>query len=501
MASLPVPIEVGSTTSVQATENLDDGTMSSSVEHQSHPRMETKPIANTPKKRKKSVENLVVLRGPSLMMAVLSLSILPYLQYLSILSVARGLILMVGFVLFLHDAKLVLLDQLRSLLRNALDNFVLDDFLRSIFDPETGLIATSMGMAIGNSFMYALPLTAEQRAQLVQSALYLKDHQQAATLLNESGGCRTLLPPAARDWLQQDNSKLLQRSAPEICLDLLPCAARDWVHELNLHRSIVAASGRCKAVLPTAALEWVQHEQQHELQQEQEQTKALTSPSGTTVTTTLMADDGDESHASFELSDSKVDRQLFAELNLPAAGSRKEVEREPDTAVNSKDERKKKDGTRPQETHSPDAPPLLPHEVMGSIVKDMVMQRGKQYLNALPTGSLQRTGLVAAAFLLIQFRYSRRARQSFWGVLQGSSTLCMSSILAGCIGALTAKHCYGDRPADQESLSETSPLSTSVSTIQELLRGAGVMGNKWKEVLAVLIVSYFGRKHRQSRDA
>jgi hypothetical protein len=488
MASLLVPIEVGSTTSIQAGDNLDEGSMSSSGEHQSNP-VETKPIAST--QNIKEIEKLVLLRGPSLILAVLFLSILPYLQYLSILSIARGLILLVGFILFLHDAKLVLLDQLRSFARNALDNFVLDDFLRSIFDPETGLIATSMGMTIGNSVMYALPLTAEQRAQLVQSALYLKDHQQAATLLNESGGCRTLLPPAARDWLQQDNSKLLQRSAPEICLSLLPPVAREWVHELNLPRSILAASGRCKAV-PAAAPEWVQ---------QQEQTKALTSPSGTTITTTLMADDGDESHTSFELSDSKVDRQLFAELNLPTAGSRKveeEETEEPDTAVNSNDERK---GARPQETQTPDAPPPLPHEVMGSIVKDMVMQRGKQYLNALPTGSLQRTGLVAAAFLLIQFRYSRRARQTFWGVLQGSSTLCMSSILAGCIGAVTAKHCYGDRPAGQESLSEWSPLNMSVSTIQELLRRAGVMGHKWKEVLAILIVSYFGRKHRQTRDA
>jgi hypothetical protein len=488
MASLLVPIEVGSTTSVQAGDTLDDGSTSSSGVNQTHP-METKPIASTQHMTTESVEKLVLLRGPSLIMAVLFLSILPYLRYLSILSIARGLIVLVGFILFIHDAKLVLLDQLRSLVGNALDNFVLDDFLRSIFDPETGLIATSMGMAIGNSVMYALPLTAEQRAQLVQSALYLKDHQQAATLLNESGGCRTLLPPAARDWLQQDNSKLLRRSAPEICLDLLPSAARDWVHELNLSRSILAASGRCKAV-PTAAQDWVQ-------QQEQEQTKALTSPSGTTVTTTLMVDDGDESHTSFELSDSKVDRQLFAELNLPATGSRKveeEETEEPDTAV-------KEEGTRPQETETPDAPPPLPHEVMGSIVKDMMIQRGKQYLNALPTGSLQRTGLVAAAFLLIQFRYSHRARQTFWGVLQGSSTLCMSSILAGCIGAVTAKHCYGDRPADQESLLESSPFSISMSTIQELLRRAGVMGHKWKEVLAVLIVSYFGRKHRQTRDA
>jgi hypothetical protein len=339
-------------------------------------------------------------------------------------------------------------------------------------------------------------LTKEQRVQLVQSALYLNDRQQAATLLNESGGCITLLPEAARDWLQQDNSKLLQRSAPEICLDLLPLVARNWVHDLHLPRSILAASGRSKAVVPSATPDWVQQQEQ-----EQDQTKVLTSPSGTTVTTTLMADDGDDSHNSFELSDSKVDRQLFAELNLPATGSRKEAKEEADTAVNSNDERSKEEGTCPQETQTPDTNPPLPHEVMGSIMKDMVMQRGKQYLNALPTGNLQKTGMVAAAFLLIQFRYSRRARQTFWGVLQGSSTLCMSSILAGCIGAVTAKHCYGERSVDQESLSESSPLSISVSTIQEVLRRAGVMGSKWKEVLAVLIVSYFGRRHRQARGA
>jgi hypothetical protein len=486
--------EVGfTTTSLQAGDNLDDDSALSPGGHQSHQIIETKPMAT---QNIMESEKFVLLRGPSLIAAVLFLSALPHLRSLSILAIARAFILLVGCSLFLHDAKLILLDQFRYLVRKALDNFVLDDFLRGIFDPETGLNATCVGTFVGNSVMYALPLTAEQRVQLVQSALYLKDRQQAATLLQESGGCRTLLPEAARDWLQEDNSKLLRRSAPEVCLDLLPPAARDWVHGRSLTRSILAASGRCKAVLPAAAPEWVQ-------QQEQNQAKALASPN--TVRTTLTVDDGDFSTTSSELSDSKVEQQLFAELNLPSTGSRnmeKEETQEPDTAVNSNDEGKKEEGTRPQETETHATPLPLPHEVMGSIMKDIVMQRGKQYLNSLPTGSLEKTGLVAAVFLMIQFRYSHRARQTMWGVLQGSTTLGMSSILAGCIAAVTAKHCYGDRPADEESRS--SPLhvvKTSVSTIQELLRRAGVMGHKWKEVLAVLLVAYFGRKSRQTRGA
>jgi hypothetical protein len=468
------------TTSSKAGDNFDDGSTSSYSENHSHGHQDATSPLPTPTTMAES-DKLVLLRGPSLVMAVLILSVLPYLRYLSILSIARALIMLVGFALFAHDVKLVLLDQLRSFAHRALDNFVLDDFLKAIFDPETGLIAACIGTCVGNSAMYSLPLTVEQRVELVQSALYLTDRQQAATVLRESGGCKTLLPDAAQAWLQQDTSNLSIRSAPEVCLDLLPPSARDWVHDLILPRSKLAASVLQE---PTKALS-------------NSAAGALTSPSETTVRTTLTADDGEGSTTSSELFDRKVERQLFADVSLPATVPRIVEKEEPGTAVSSNAERNKKEGSRPLEAHSLAAPPPLPHEVMGSIVQDMVMQRIKHFVSSIPTGSLEKTGLVAAAFLFIQFRYSRRARQMLWGVLQGSTTLCLSSVVAGCVAAVTAKHCYGDRPSDQQdTLFESSPLHI-LSTIQQLLRRAGVTGRKWKEVLAVLIISYFGRKQQQ----
>jgi hypothetical protein len=54
----------------------------------------------------------------------------------------------------MHDAKFVLLDQFFRLLERS-GQFRFDDFLRSIFDPENRLDYLYVGMAIGNSVMYA----------------------------------------------------------------------------------------------------------------------------------------------------------------------------------------------------------------------------------------------------------------------------------------------------------------------------------------------------------
>ena len=404
-------------------------------------------------------DSLVRLRGPFLIGAVVFLSVLPHLQYLSLVAIVRTLILLAGVGLFLHDTALLLIDRIRHTISVALDAFVLDDFLRAVFDPETGWIATSVGMVTGNAAMYTLPVSAEQRVELVQSALYLADRQEAATILQQAGGCKHLLPGTVQAWLHQDSSRLSHGPAPQVCLDMLPLVAREWVQDLNVTRSILQSS------------EWEPPSRRSKAIEE-------ASPSAT-AKTTLTVDDADSHSTASDFSDNGgQSRQLFTDADA-LGGAVEQEERAEERAGASQQTR------RP--AASPTSPPL-PHEVMSSIVRNMMMQRGKHALNSLPDGTLERTGMVAAAFLMIQFRYSRRSRQLLWGILQGSTTVCLSGVLAGCVAAVAAKHQYGD-PRDDTGLVSM--------TLQSLLRQAGTMGRKWKDYLAVLVLYYVGRRKPQ----
>jgi hypothetical protein len=136
-------------------------------------------------------------------MAVAVSLILPYIahcspQFLIQLTIAFG-----GLLWFCYDFFTFIESQIRSGLRRFLDSMVLDDVLRAIHDPETGLIACMVGTFVGTSSMYAFRMNAEQRTKLMQASLWTTPNE-ARTILLSPGGCKSLLPEAMQTWLAKD---------------------------------------------------------------------------------------------------------------------------------------------------------------------------------------------------------------------------------------------------------------------------------------------------------
>ena len=128
-----------------------------------------------------------------------------------------------GIFWMLRDLSTILEDTTRSRLNLVLDSIVLDDVLRAIYDPISGLYACCVGTYLGASSMYGLNMNENQRAELVQSSLGLKDETEAHSVLLDPGGCKTLFPEEVQNWLQpsQDNKRNLskRRNHPSTVID------------------------------------------------------------------------------------------------------------------------------------------------------------------------------------------------------------------------------------------------------------------------------------------
>ncbi len=151
---------------------------------------------------------LYLARGPVLVVAVALSLLLPYIQeYCTPYVLLHLAIASLGFLCMCRDLSTVLESTARTGLNLALDKIVLDDILRGIYDPITGLYACCVGTYVGASSMYGLGMNEGQRTELIQSSLGLKDEQQAHDVLLEPGGCKRLFPSEVQDWLQISKTK------------------------------------------------------------------------------------------------------------------------------------------------------------------------------------------------------------------------------------------------------------------------------------------------------
>jgi hypothetical protein len=160
-------------------------------------------VEEKPSKMTKQESYLHLWKGPFLVVAVAVSLIRPYIaqcspEFLIQVSIAFG-----GLLWFCYDFYMYIESQMRSGLRRFIDSMVLDDVLRAIHDPETGLIACMVGTFVGTSSMYALRMNAEQRTKLVQASLWTTPNE-ARTILLSPGGCKSLLPEAMQTWLAKD---------------------------------------------------------------------------------------------------------------------------------------------------------------------------------------------------------------------------------------------------------------------------------------------------------
>lgn len=162
-------------------------------------------------------------RGPlAVMVAVLSL-VFPFLHNYGLKLWNDGcstsilfhlLLFILGIYWSLYDVYNILQSSVRLVCANWLNTIVLDDILKSIYDPETGWIACLTGALVGTSTMYGLKMTKEQRCRLVQSSLGLPNQQMAHSVLLEPGGWKAiLLPLPIQKWLQQQQQSEMMETA------------------------------------------------------------------------------------------------------------------------------------------------------------------------------------------------------------------------------------------------------------------------------------------------
>ncbi len=123
--------------------------------------------------RMMSAAPYVLLRGPLLITTVLTALSLPYLLELSIETLVCLALFVMGIIVTLFDVVFFAESSLRRRTAQFLDNLVLDNVLKSWFDPETGWMASIMAFWVGNATMYTLPTTDAQRIRLVPETLQL----------------------------------------------------------------------------------------------------------------------------------------------------------------------------------------------------------------------------------------------------------------------------------------------------------------------------------------
>ena len=129
---------------------------------------------------------LTIMRGPLIIFSVVSALLAPYLAQLSWQTLGLLALFVVGLTVTLVDFS----EQLKGVLRQKIDAFVLDDVLKAIFDPEIGLIAATAASFVGSSAMYGLASTEDQRVRLLQSGLWLRDPEVARRVLYQPGGIK-----------------------------------------------------------------------------------------------------------------------------------------------------------------------------------------------------------------------------------------------------------------------------------------------------------------------
>jgi hypothetical protein len=146
-------------------------------------------------------------RGPIILVAVIVSILIPHIkEYFTLYVFLHLATASLGLVWIYRDLSTLIQSAIRSGLNLVFDKIVLDDLLRTIYDPIDGLWACTVGTYLGASSMYGLRMTEGQRTELIQSSLGLRDESQAHTVLLEPGGCKALFPMDIQKWLQSSRN-------------------------------------------------------------------------------------------------------------------------------------------------------------------------------------------------------------------------------------------------------------------------------------------------------
>ena len=352
----------------------------------------------------------------------------------------------VGLVLTLRDGMTLAKRRLRQGTLNLVETTVLDDVLRSIFDPETGWIACWVSLFVGNATMYTLPMSDEQRVRLVQSCLWTSE-EQARTILTSPGGFKVMLPDNIQLWLDQESSALCSPT-----LDASKCDIDGSDHECD-------SSNQSEETEPS----------------EEEMSHVLNASSGPPR--------GLDGFSSQLKSGAPVERK-------PATKTRNEI---PDPATQTS--RKATPGTAPTIR----AHPPYPLDAMGSILKEIASDAMKRTCTGVPDSVIQTVGVVASAALALHLTCSPRARRIVAGAVEGTAALTLASVAAGAIAALVTKaHVTGSQQGDGATREIRYDVSSISRSLLIKLKDACISGGggirRLQGIIAVLVLLYVGRR-------
>lgn len=153
---------------------------------------------------------VAVSRGPILLAVAIGSLLLPYAFVLSTKTLVYIFVLGLGLFFTVRDASCLIERCVRQQLAQALNALVVDDVMRSIFDPEIGWFTGFVSTLLGNATIYTLPMTTEHRVRLIQSCLWTSE-EQTRRFLTAPGGVKEVLPDSFRKWL---DGKETERPAP-----------------------------------------------------------------------------------------------------------------------------------------------------------------------------------------------------------------------------------------------------------------------------------------------
>ena len=151
--------------------------------------------------------NPAMMRGPVLVAGVSLSMLIPIVTRWSWITIINLALLGFGIGVTVHDTMCSIQANLRRAVKGFLDGLVLDDILKSLFDPVEGLFAVMIGTIMGNASVYTLPFSTQERIKLFQTCLSTSE-EETSTILTERGGIHGLLPSSVQEWLdsEEDNN-------------------------------------------------------------------------------------------------------------------------------------------------------------------------------------------------------------------------------------------------------------------------------------------------------
>mmetsp|Transcript_34243 Transcript_34243/g.82448 ORF Transcript_34243/g.82448 Transcript_34243/m.82448 type:complete len:489 (-) Transcript_34243:1636-3102(-) len=403
-------------------------------------------------------------RGPMLVFAAVVACAWPYREDLAFvvtnyIHIWRCLgIATLGIIIFGIDVWNGIIGVSRRGIRQLLECVAVDDILRTIHDPTTGIVATTVGGFVGASAMYTLGMDEGQRIEIVRATLGLNDREDARRILMEKGGYTLLFPDCFQEWLHLEGDGGPRPRQTEVEGDTL------------LHAETVVKD---------------------------EESRMMTSPtnpaSGGTIESSGSDGDGDSLGC-----DSSDDMEDVASVqsssdDVPSQSPTTTGQSDPRTENETRRHSHRRRREKPRQLHHQSDNPV---ELFFKIVRDMALERIKVPVGNLPVTTIENVGTAALAGLgmqlMLRFLTTNTKKRS--GRSRMASIFCaiaMSSVASMSFGSILAREAALGRIYNKATMQLA--CQQMVSRLWNNIR-SNMLTNKTKSTLAFIVLYFVGRK-------